>query len=40
MVKDRAAPPKYLLHVTTHTEKDRYTLIEQSEHLMLKIYIY
>ena len=40
MVKDRAAIPKYLFHVTTHTEKDQYTLIEQSEYLMLKIYIY
>ena len=29
------APPKRLLHVATHTEKDRYTLIEQSAYLTL-----
>ena len=29
------APPKRLLDVASHTEKDRYTLIEQSAHLTL-----
>ena len=32
MVKSRAAPPKWLFHVVTCNEKDRYTLIEQSVH--------
>ena len=32
MVKSRAAPPKWLFHVVTWSEKDRYTLIEQSAH--------
>ena len=41
MVKCRVAPPKYLFHVTTQTEKDRYTLIEQSaQWVLLKIGIY
>ena len=41
MVKSRVAPPKYLFHVATQTEKDGYTLIEQSAHLvLLKIGIY
>ena len=31
----RAAIPKYLFHIATKTEKDQYTLIEQSEHLVL-----
>ena len=31
----RVAPPKALFHVATQTEKDRYTLIEQSAHLVL-----
>ena len=34
MVKGRVAPPKCLFHVATQTEKDRYTLIEQSAHLI------
>ena len=41
MVKGRVAPPKCLFHVPTQTKKDRYTLIEQSAHLvLLKIGIY
>ena len=41
MVKCKVAPPKCLLHVATQIEKDRYTLIEQSAHLvLLKIGIY
>ena len=35
MVNGRVAPPKYLFRVATQTEKDRYTLIEQSAHLVL-----
>ena len=35
MVKGRVAPPKCLFHVATQIEKDRYTLIEQSVHLVL-----
>ena len=35
MVKGRVAPPKCLFHVATQAEKDRYTLIEQSAHLVL-----
>ena len=30
MVKNRVVPPKCLFHVATQTEKDQYTLIEQS----------
>ena len=41
MVKGRVAPPKCLFHVATQIEKDQYTLIEQSAHLvLLKIGIY
>ena len=41
MVKGRLAPPKCLFHVATQIEKGRYTLIEQSAHLvLLKIGIY
>ena len=41
MVKGRVAPPKCLFHVANQIEKDRYTLIEQSAHLiLLKIGIY
>ena len=32
--KGRVAPPKFLLHFATQTEKDRYILIEQSAHLV------
>ena len=40
-VKGRVSPPKCLFHVATQTEKDRYTLIEESAHLVLiKIDIY
>ena len=40
-VKGRVAPPKYLFYVATQSEKDRYTLIDQSAHLvLLKIGIY
>ena len=35
MVKGRKAPPKYLFHVATQTEKDQYTLTEQSVPLVL-----
>ena len=35
MVKDRVDPLKCLFHVATQIEKDRYTLIEQSGHLVL-----
>ena len=35
MVKDKVASLKFLLHVATLIEKDRYTLIEQSTHLVL-----
>ena len=35
MVKGRVAPLKCLLHVATLIEKDRYTLIEHSTHLVL-----
>ena len=35
MIKGRVAPPKCLLHVTNQIEKDQYTLIEQSTHLVL-----
>ena len=35
MTKCKVAPPKYLFHVATQIEKDLYTLIEQSEHLVL-----
>ena len=34
IVKGRVAPPKCLFHVIW-TEKDKYTLIEQSAHLVL-----
>ena len=41
MVKCKVVLPKCLLHVATQIEKDRYTLIEQSAHLvLLKIGIY
>ena len=41
MVKARVAPPKWLFHVATQIEEGRYTLIEQSAHLiLLKIAIY
>ena len=41
MVKGRVAPPKCLFNAATGSEKDRYTLIEQSAHLvLLKIGIY
>ena len=41
MVKGRVAPPKCLLDAANLTEKDPYTLIEQSAHLvLLKIGIY
>ena len=43
MVKGRVAPPKCLFNAATRSqpEKDRYTLIEQSAHLvLLKIGIY
>ena len=33
MVKGRVVPPKCLFNAATRTEKDRYTLIEQSAHL-------
>ena len=40
-MKGRVTPPECLLHVTTQIEKDQYTLIEQSTHLVLvKIGIY
>ena len=37
MIKGRVAPPKYLFHAATQTEKDQhiYTLTEQSVHLVL-----
>ena len=35
MVKGRVAPPKCLFHVGAQIEKDRYTLIEKSAHLVL-----
>ena len=35
MVKGRVASPKCLFHVAPQTEKERYTLIEQSTHLFL-----
>ena len=35
MVKGKVAPPKCLCHVATQTEKDCYTLIELSAHLVL-----
>ena len=35
MVKGGVAPPKCLFHVPTQTEKDQYTLIDQSAHLVL-----
>ena len=34
-MKERVAPPKCLFHVATETEKDQYTLTEQSVHLVL-----
>ena len=41
MVKGRVAPSKCLFHAATQTEKDQYTLIEQSAQLiLLKIGIY
>ena len=41
MVEGRVTPPKWLFHVATQTDEDQYTLIEQSEHLiLLKIGIY
>ena len=35
MANRRVAPPKCLLRVANQIEKDRYTLIEQSAHLIL-----
>ena len=35
MAKGKVAPPKCLFHIATQTEKDQYTLIEQSAHLVL-----
>ena len=35
MVKGRVALSKCLFHCATQTEKDQYTLIEQSAHLVL-----
>ena len=35
MVKGRVASPKGLFHVVTQIEKHRYTLLEQSAHLVL-----
>ena len=35
MIKGKKAPPKCLFYVTTQIEKDQYTLIEQSAHLVL-----
>ena len=35
MIKGKVAPPKWLFHVATQIEKYRYTLIEQSAHLLL-----
>ena len=35
MIKGRVVPPKCLFHVVTQTEKDQYTLTEQSAHLLL-----
>ena len=41
MIKGRIVPPKCLFHIATQIEKDRYTLKEQSAHLvLLKIGIY
>ena len=37
MVKGVVVPPKCLFYVETQTEKDQYTLIEQSAHLVLKL---
>ena len=39
-VKNRAAPPKLLFDVDTWVEKDKYTLIEQSELVLLTVEIY
>ena len=35
MIKGRVALPKYLFHVATQIEKDRFTLIEQSAPIVL-----
>ena len=35
MVKNSAAPPKWLFPVVTWIEKDQYSLIEQSVHYVL-----
>ena len=35
MVKNGAAPPKWLFYIVTWIEKDQYTLIEQSVHWVL-----
>ena len=35
MVKGRVAPPKCLYYIDTQIEKDQYTLVEQSTHLIL-----
>ena len=35
MIKSRVAPPKCLIHIATKIEKEQYTLIEQSAHLVL-----
>ena len=37
MIKGRVALPKYLFHVATQIEKDRFTLIEQSATRGLRI---
>ena len=34
IVKGRVASPKCLFHIVTENEKDRYTLTEQSAHLV------
>ena len=40
MEKGRVALSKYLFHVATKTENDRYTLIEQPAHLVLLKLVY
>ena len=36
MIKGKEALPKYLFYIATQIEKDRYTLIEKSAHLVVK----
>ena len=36
----QGGPSQCLFHVATQTEKDQYTLIEQSAHLVLTLYSY